>query len=228
MTAIENRPLFNQLLYFSREEKAVLQALPHHRFSDYHSLTVKVTRTSTIAVKHVLYSVPSRLIGKALHIHLYHDRLEGFIGQAKVVEQPRHYTKPGETRARQIDCRHVIRDLSAKPQAFRCLNYRDQLFPTSTYQTLWSIADTYFDSREACKWMVRVLYIHCFYDNQLDTKLWQQWQQTQKLPPRQQLDKKALHTTDHPQQPGVQQHDLSQYNQLLAATKTEAYHVHNT
>lgn len=63
------------------EEQKKLAALPRHRFIDYLELTVKVTTTSTISVKRTLYTVPSRLIGENLRIHLYHDRLECFVGQ---------------------------------------------------------------------------------------------------------------------------------------------------
>ena len=38
-------------------------------------VSLKVTRSSTLEVKRVLYTVPSRLIGENVRVHVYHDRL---------------------------------------------------------------------------------------------------------------------------------------------------------
>lgn len=48
------------------QEKQHLQPLPKYRFADYEELTVKVSCYSTIEVRCVLYTVPSRLIGRQL------------------------------------------------------------------------------------------------------------------------------------------------------------------
>ena len=140
-----------------RDEQKHLQPLPKRRFMDFSELSAKVTSSSTINVRHCLYSVPSRLIGEHLRIHLYHDRLLGFLGSNLVFELARIYPKPGYKRARQIDFRHVIHVLSAKPQAFRYSQIRDDLFPTPAYQTLWTLIDQQLEPRAACKWMVGVL-----------------------------------------------------------------------
>ncbi len=63
-----------------REEQAVLQALPTHGFAADSEVVVKVTRFSTIEVRHVLSTVPSQLTGQRLRIHLYHDRLICYVG----------------------------------------------------------------------------------------------------------------------------------------------------
>jgi hypothetical protein len=52
-----------------------LQALPSERFMDYSELSLKVTRSSTLEVKRVLYTVPSRMFGENIRVHVYHDRL---------------------------------------------------------------------------------------------------------------------------------------------------------
>ena len=51
-------------------EQAVLQPLPKRRVADYEILSAKVSCHSTIDVRCILYSVPSRLIGQPLEIHL--------------------------------------------------------------------------------------------------------------------------------------------------------------
>ena len=70
-------------------EVAVLRPLPVRRTTDFTELTVAVTRNATITVDKVLYSVPSRLIGHRLRVHLYDDRLEGFLGSDRVAQLPR-------------------------------------------------------------------------------------------------------------------------------------------
>lgn len=58
-----------------KEEQLALQALPDGRFMDYSELSLKVTRSSTLEVKRVVYTVPSRMIGENVRVHVYHDRL---------------------------------------------------------------------------------------------------------------------------------------------------------
>lgn len=147
------------------EERQYLQSLPKYRFMDYSELSAKVTSSSTIAVKRGLYTVPSRLIGETLRIHLYHDKVIGFVGQTQVIEFPRVFPDAPEGRARRIDYRHVIHALAAKPQAFRFSNFRDDLFPNDNYRHLWQIADQQLPEKEACKWMVAVLRIAADHQN---------------------------------------------------------------
>jgi len=74
------------------EEQAVLMTLPSYRFVDYSELTVKVTTSSTLSVKRVLYTVPSRLVGE--DELLYQDRYVGKQGRYDVYQ---HQSKvPGE------------------------------------------------------------------------------------------------------------------------------------
>jgi len=60
-------------------EQLHLQPLPIERFADYDPMVVRVRSTSTIEVRQVTYSVPSRLIGQQLTVHLRHDRLDLFL-----------------------------------------------------------------------------------------------------------------------------------------------------
>ena len=131
---------------------------------DYSELSLKVTRSSTLEVKRVLYTVPSRMIGENVRVHVYHDRLAFFIGQALTGTLARIYPQAGQERARCIDYRHIIHSLSAKPQAFRFLQFRDELLPTETYRKLWLYGDQQFQSRDACKWIVGVLRIAMDHD----------------------------------------------------------------
>jgi hypothetical protein len=60
-------------------EQLHLQPLPVERFADYEPVVARVRSTSTIEVRSVTYSVPSRLIGQQLTVHLRHDRLDLFL-----------------------------------------------------------------------------------------------------------------------------------------------------
>ena len=194
------------------EEQRQLQALPRYRFMYFSALTVKVTTSSTISVKRGLYSVPSRLIGEHIRVHLYHDRLECFVGQTAVITLPRVYPKTPEGRARRIDYRHVIHALAAKPQAFRFSQLRDDLLPTPQYHQLWQLAQQQFNPQQACKWMVSVL--RFAYDYDCESQLVAELLQKSPLPELNALQKRFI--PDHAQ-PDIppRQHAVDEYDQLL-------------
>ena len=197
------------------EELSVLQRLPQHRFIDYTELTVKVTSSSTISVKRALYTVPSRLIGETIRVHLYHDRLACFVGQTRVITLPRVYPSTATGRARRIDYRHVIHSLAAKPQAFRFSQFRDDLLPTAQYRQLWRLAEQQFTPQDACKWMVAVLRFAADYDceGSLAYELMQQAEQGQ-LPDLTSLQAKYCQHATPPAIP-LRQHQVTDYDQLL-------------
>ena len=65
---------------------------------DHSELSLKVTRSSTLEIKRVLYTVPSRMIGETVRVHVYHDRLAFSIGQTLTSTIPRVYLKSGQER----------------------------------------------------------------------------------------------------------------------------------
>lgn len=203
------------------EEQPVLLALPRYRFIDYTELTAKVTTSSTISVKHALYTVPSRLIGERVRVHLYHDRLECFVGQTRVITLPRVYPKTPSERARRIDYRHIIHALAAKPQAFRFSQIRDDILPSPAYQQLWLQAEQQFSPQEACKWMVAVLRFAADYDceGSLASEMVSQQAKNGRLPDLKSLQTRYLQHTEPPDIP-VRQHQVADYDQLLTGQWT--------
>jgi hypothetical protein len=199
-----------------KDEQLALQALPGDHFMDYSELSLKVTRSSTLEIKKVLYTVPSRMIGENVRIHVYHDRLAFFIGQTLTSTLARIYPKAGQERARCIDYRHIIHSLSAKPQAFRFLQFRDELLPTDTYRQLWQHCDQQFDARDACKWIVGVLRIAMDHDceQRLGNELLAVVDNHQPLPSLKALQERYLGTKQVPMIPARQQ-DLASYDHLL-------------
>lgn len=140
------------------EECRHLQPLPLRKTIDYTEEVHGVSTTSTINVKNCLYTVPSRLIGETLRVHIHPDRLEFYLGCSHVFSTERVY-RQGNKRARKVDYRHVIESLERKPQAFRYSQLRDDLLPTETYKTIWKWLDDTMEPRTACKTIVSILAI---------------------------------------------------------------------
>ena len=148
-------------------EKAVLQPLPKRRVADYEILSAKVSCHSTIEVRCILYSVPSRLIGQQVEIHLYHDRLVGYFARQQVFELARlRIAGKGRRRGRCIDYRHLIGGLRKKPRAFLFCKWQSDLLPTAEFRQLWKQLKIHFERDQAAKLIVEALYIAATYDKE--------------------------------------------------------------
>ena len=211
-------------------EKSVLQPLPQRRIADYEILSAKVSCHSTIDVRCILYSVPSRLIGQKVEIHLYHDRLVGYFARQQVFELRRlRVAGKGRRRGRCIDYRHLIGGLRKKPRAFLFCKWQSDLLPTAEFRALWKQMKAQFERDQAAVLIVEALYIAATYDQEqaVASYLFDA------------LSKKQL-TLRHLQQqfiPNVtaalpsietQQHALDSYDQLLSGSNdTDDYDVTN-
>ncbi len=130
------------------------------RVPDYEVLTARVITRSTIEVRCILYSVPSRLIGQSVEIHLYHDRLVGYLGTQPVFELPRLRVKGGEKRrGRCVNYRHVIEGLRRKPRAFLYCTWQQDLLPNAQFRSLWERLKVQFELDQAAVLLVEALYI---------------------------------------------------------------------
>jgi hypothetical protein len=124
---------------------------------------MKVNSSSTITVKRVLYTVPSRLIGTALLVHIYDERLALYYGHELTLTLPRLYTQ-GSDRARCVDYRHVIHSLAKKPNAFRHSLLRDDLIPHGDFTLIWQQLTQSILSDTDCRYMVDLLVLADNYD----------------------------------------------------------------
>jgi hypothetical protein len=141
-------------------ERLHLQPLPVERFADYEPLVVRVRSTSTIEVRSVTYSVPSRLIGQQLTVHLRHDRLDLFLRSQFVETLPRLHRRAGVSGPwRRIDFRHVIESLRRKPRALLRAQLQDDLLPTESSRQLWRQLLAALPPDEAAKVMVDALHV---------------------------------------------------------------------
>jgi hypothetical protein len=201
------------------EEKGHLQPLPRYRVADYEELLVRVSRYSTIEVRCVLYTVPSRLIGQQLTIRLYHDRLVGYLGKQQGVELARVRGASSGThrRARCINYRHIIAGLRRKPRAFLYCTWQSEILPTEQWRTLWQQIGETWEPDSAAKLVVEALYIAATQDKETTVADYLQVQ----------LEAGSLTLAGLQQQFGttptgalpsstVQQHPLASYDQLLS------------
>ena len=144
------------ILHLLEEERKYLKPLPNTKTRDFDVEFVRVASSSIITVRQVRYSVPSRLIGMQLKVHVFDDRIECFLGTAHVAALKRLRWNRG-SRPRSIDYRHLIESLSRKPQAFRHYIFRDELYPTDIFRKAWEILDKKLDERSACRAYVILL-----------------------------------------------------------------------
>jgi len=139
-------------------ERAALKPLPERRTTDYEEARVLVTSSGGFILRRVFYSVPSRLIGHRLNVHLYDDRLDCFLGSTKLLTLRRGRPPQGSNkRGHVIDYRHVIHALRKKPMALLNLVYRDQLFPRRAYARAFEALLAKESERHACRTMVGLL-----------------------------------------------------------------------
>ncbi len=145
-------------------EQEALLALPQKSATDYSELRAVVSSSSTIEVRRVTYTVPSRLQGEVLTIRLYDDRLVCYLGYQHVITLQRIHASKGSKRGRQVDYRHIIHSLARKPQAFRYSRLRDDLLPGENYRFIWAAVDKAMPQKESCKFMVGLLHLAALHD----------------------------------------------------------------
>ncbi|MDN5850819.1 MAG: IS21 family transposase, partial [Nitrococcus sp.] len=138
-------------------ERTALKPLPCTRGVDYSEAIVRVTSSSTITLRHALYSVPARLIGERLRVHLYDDRLVLYHGGSELLRLAR--VRPGAdgARRRSIDYRHLIGWLARKPRALAGLAFRDELLPGPAWRDIYRRLGTQLDQAAVCKRVVGAL-----------------------------------------------------------------------
>src|SRR4051794_6991274 len=112
------------------EDQAALKPLPSRRLEMARRVQARVDSGSTIHVGGNTYSVPSRLIGERVDVHIGLESLEVRHGAHLVGRLPRLRGR-GKHR---IEYRHIIDWLVRKPGAFEEYRYRDAMFPTSRFR----------------------------------------------------------------------------------------------
>ena len=138
-------------------ERAVLNPLPQRRTDDFDTIRVRVTSAGGFTLRRVFYTVPSRLVGHQLTVHLYDDRLEVFLGTTPLTTLTRGRLSDDGRNGHVVDYRHVIHALRRKPMALRNLVYRDHLFPREAYRRAFEALLAARGERAACRDTVALL-----------------------------------------------------------------------
>lgn len=115
------------------EEQSMLRPLPPSKLDTCTRFEVRVGPSSTIRVKHKVYSVNSRLIKERVTVRLYAEYLEIWYGQNHIENIPRIRGSDKH----HIQYRHIIDWLVRKPGAFENYRYRSDLFPTSRFRVAY-------------------------------------------------------------------------------------------
>ena len=136
------------------QELAVMKTLPSLKVEDYTKEKGKISRNSTITVRHNVYSVDSRLIGEAVEVRVYAEHLEVWYSGQKVQEMPR---LRGEGK-HLVNYRHIIDSLVRKPGAFAAYRYQTDLFPTIMFRVAYDYLTEHAPAT-ADRQYVRILYL---------------------------------------------------------------------
>ena len=150
------------------EELAVMRPLMVSRLPEYRQESVVVTSWSTIRVRRNAYSVPSRLIGETLRVHVSEQRLEVYHGGVLQLEVERLRGEGGH----RINYRHVIWSLVQKPGAFARYRYREDLFPSLTFRRAYDALTERLDAWKADIEYLRILHLAAStMENEVETAL---------------------------------------------------------
>lgn len=112
------------------EELAAMSQKEVKDLPDYQEVMVTVSNNSTIRVRKLAYTVPSRLIGSKLLARIYENRIVLWSGTREVARLPRGRGDSGVV----FDFRHIIGHLVRKPGAFAGYRWREELFPAPAYR----------------------------------------------------------------------------------------------
>ncbi|MBK7864191.1 MAG: hypothetical protein IPJ65_37465 [Archangiaceae bacterium] len=132
-----------------------MRPLVVERLKEYTEEDALVTSWSTIRVKNNAYSVPSRLIGEYVRVHIHDERLEVHYGGTLQLTVPRLQGRNGHS----INYRHIIWSLVQKPGAFAQYRYREELFPSLVFRKAYDALTQHHTGRKTDLEYLRILHL---------------------------------------------------------------------
>ena len=114
-----------------QEELKIMKSIPENPLPEYEEIYVNIRSGSTVRIKKVVYSVPSRLIGQKLKARINENTIILYEGANLVHDMPRMLGDRGQV----IDYRHIIHSLVRKPAAFKNYRYREEMYPSDIFRT---------------------------------------------------------------------------------------------
>lgn len=136
-----------------QEELQVMKSIPENPLPEYQEMYVSVRKGSTVNIKKVTYSVPSRLIGSELKAKIHENKIVLYNGADLVHEMPRVLGDRGQV----IDYRHIIHSLVRKPAAFKNYRFRGELYPTEVFRMSFDKLVHIHGDRKGCLEYLRIL-----------------------------------------------------------------------
>lgn len=146
-----------------KHEQSQLQALPERKSTDYEVVVTKVSKFSIMVVKNMRYSMPSRLAGRIITVHIYQHKIDCYLGSVKIESLDRKYSSQVKS-CYVINYRHIIQALVKKPRAFIFCKYRDEILPNTNYKLIWEYLYNLESGEKAAKIMLRLLKLAADYD----------------------------------------------------------------
>jgi len=137
------------------EDLKAMRELNVAKLPEFISEVAQVSEWSTIRVRHCAYSVPSRLIGEVLRVHVYEERLEVYFGDTLELGCDRLLGR----NQKRVDYRHVIGSLLRKPAAFARYVYREEMFPTLVFRKAYDAIQTAHTGTKADVEYLRILHL---------------------------------------------------------------------
>lgn len=204
-------------------EKLALQSLPKYKTADYEVKSAYVSNLSLVRIKGLQYSIPNRLSGHTITLHIYQKEIKVYLGSTYVYSCLRKYQNP-TNKPYVIDYKHVVPALIKKPAAFRRCKYRDELFPNDEYRKIWEHFEQEESKKVAPKLMLRLLKLAADYD--CETELSHHVMQLIKS--KQPIKIEAIESQfnlSNPILPDTEckQHELEQYDYIINQPKGELH-----
>lgn len=125
------------------EDLKALRPLPDRRLDAFGKQSQRVSRNSTILIRHNHYSVPSQLIGERVDIRIHADHLEVWYAGQMIERMER---LRGEGKAA-INYRHIIHSLVKKPGAFARYRFQSSLYPRLIFRVAYDELKQRLDGR---------------------------------------------------------------------------------
>jgi transposase len=141
-------------------EAPLLAPLPDETFETGTVLTPRVDRFSTVTVRTVRYSVPVRLIGRKVRVHLHANDLEVYDGPQVVARHERLGVRGGS----RLELDHYLEALVRKPGALPGATVLEQARAagrfTPVHDAWWSAARKAHGDATGTRALIEVLLLH--------------------------------------------------------------------
>ena len=141
-------------------ERASLRPLPAESFPTWLTLSPRVDRYARVTVRQALYSVPVRLIGRTVRVHLGASTVTIFDGHRQVARHERVVARGGQS----LDLDHYLEVLRRKPGALPGATALQQartagIF-TQVHDAFWTLCRNRLGDSAGTRQLIEVLLLH--------------------------------------------------------------------